>query len=985
MSTMLSDRCPKCGRTITYTPEATALLCPCGHSFLVVEFVSERQKMEQAQADRIKAREALSVAEAEKEALQTRLNGTFNALQAIEGSQLAEDAKLGEILDTLKTDHEVHEAMTVLLRSIQQEQQSGKDVLSKLVCAVMKEQTRAADKLSAVETLSSRILNAQKSGADAQERMQDEILERIEKLDLNAREKLRLSNEFYAWSRSIHEEDVRRLQNLQASSDTLLQGQKKMTAQLDVLSNTIVHTKAAVDKGFDELRKQRLDTLIELYHQATGLQIQRDFDKAEEKYRELLAKGGKDAQDAEIYWRTLLCHYGVEYQEDNGKTIPIILRPDLTDPSTMQVRKDLFAHIKEEQRAHYTQRLDKIDFYLERYRKLRMNKEWKYDVFISVKQNEDGYQTFDSDRASDLYYYFQKKPELAAKKLRVFNSRHTPLPKGDEYEPYIMTALMSAKLLIVVGSKSEYLDSRWVRSEWQRFEYLQAQDIKKTGKTERRLFCYFVGGMQPEKLPAGLNPDVQGVMGSVTAGDDILDVVEKMFPDVQKPVSQPTADETPEKIVGRMRAWLKLGEYQRVMEQYESLVDTSPEMLMTTPWICLYTLCAKNGFRKLKSLIAARGDVRHDKLYEFAYENADESLRAKLDALWAEKGAVPPIKEIPEAGQEAPRELVYADGRYVGQVVNQKRHGKGVMYYQNGEKYDGKWKDDKRAGHGVMFYQSGSKYDGEWENDQRNGQGVYICPDGDKYDGEWKNDQCTNKGVYSCKNGEQYENAAAAFQTKLVALLFKRLAHDSFQERKYPDGTYLGQVVDGKRHGKGVMYYKNRNKYTGDYVDDRKQGRGVYTWRNGETYDGEWKDGKRTGKGVYCYQNGEQYDGDFIDGIRNGSGVYAWPNGDKYDGEWKDDNRNGRGVLTWKNGGKYDGEWKDGLRSGHGVDYYIDGNRYEGEWRNDKWNGQGVYCFANGDRYEGEFLDGDYAGQGTLIKSSGKRIPYKDGRRRWFV
>ena len=401
MSTVLSDRCPKCGRTISYTSEATELQCPCGHRFLVVEFVSERLKMEKAQEDSRKAQEALAAAEAEKAALQNRLNGTLTALDGILGSQKAEDAKLEGILDSLKADRQTHDAMAALLHAVRQDQQSGRDALSRLLDEVMKRQSGAAEKLTAVQELAARILNAQKSGAKAVEQMQDEILERIEAFDLKARERLSLSSDFYAWSRSMQQADVQRLQDLQSSSDALLRGQKDMTTRLDSLSQSIDHIQKIIDGGFDQLRKQRLDTLIALYHQATGLQIEREFEKAEDTYRKLLAKGGQDAQDAEIYWRMLLCHYGVEYQEENGKIIPIILRPDLTEPGKMQVRKDLFAYVKtEEQRAYYTERLRKIDFYLDRYRKLRMDKNWQYDVFISVKQNDNGQKTSDSDCAS---------------------------------------------------------------------------------------------------------------------------------------------------------------------------------------------------------------------------------------------------------------------------------------------------------------------------------------------------------------------------------------------------------------------------------------------------------------------------------------------------------------------------------------------------------------------------------------------------------
>lgn len=99
MSTVLSDRCPKCGNIIPYTEQAVELICPyCSHSFLVVEFVSERLKMNQAQAESAKAQENLATAKAEKDALQARLNDTLSALNAIESTQNAEDVKLDGIL-----------------------------------------------------------------------------------------------------------------------------------------------------------------------------------------------------------------------------------------------------------------------------------------------------------------------------------------------------------------------------------------------------------------------------------------------------------------------------------------------------------------------------------------------------------------------------------------------------------------------------------------------------------------------------------------------------------------------------------------------------------------------------------------------------------------------------------------------------------------------------------------------------------------------
>ena len=32
----------------------------------------------------------------------------------------------------------------------------------------------------------------------------------------------------------------------------------------------------------------------------------------------------------------------------------------------------------------------------------------------------------------------------------------------------------------------------------------------------------------------------------------------------------------------------------------------------------------------------------------------------------------------------------------------------------------------------------------------------------------------------------------------------------NYQQRRYQDAIYMGQIVNGKRHGKGVMRYKNK-------------------------------------------------------------------------------------------------------------------------------------------------------------------------------
>jgi hypothetical protein len=53
------------------------------------------------------------------------------------------------------------------------------------------------------------------------------------------------------------------------------------------------------------------------------------------------------------------------------------------------------------------------------------------------------------------------------------------------------------------------------------------------------------------------------------------------------------------------------------------------------------------------------------------------------------------------------------------------KHGFGEIYYQNDEKYRGKFADDLKEGEGV-FISEEYKYFGSWKNDKQDGWGVIL-------------------------------------------------------------------------------------------------------------------------------------------------------------------------------------------------------------------------------------------------------------------
>lgn len=157
-----------------------------------------------------------------------------------------------------------------------------------------------------------------------------------------------------------------------------------------------------------------------------------------------------------------------------------------------------------------------------------------YDVFISVKQSYNGRHTIDSDIASDLYDH------LTGLGLRVFNSRRSKrdIPLGRECEPYIISALLSSRVLIVVGTTAEFMNAQWVRNEWSRFQWLIRKEEKQYGRSERELFCYLGRGMSPHDIPRGLSPSKQAV---IDGGDAyaILDAALMRVFSLTRPAAEP--------------------------------------------------------------------------------------------------------------------------------------------------------------------------------------------------------------------------------------------------------------------------------------------------------------------------------------------------------------------------------------------------------------------------------------------------------------
>ena len=316
-------------------------------------------------------------------------------------------------------------------------------------------------------------------------------------------------------------------------------------------------------------------------------------------------------------------------------------------------------------------------------------------------------------------------------------------------------------------------------------------------------------------------------------------------------------------------------------------------------------------------------------------------------------------------------------------------HGRGVLLYNNGDKYFGNFKQGKKDGIGVMFFKNGSKYLGQWEKNKMEGYGIYHYPTGAKYEGYFKGNKRNGVGILITKKGTQYKT------------VWKEGNINNYGQIIYDDGKiYEGFILNFFREKKGILKYPNGDIFNGIFKDDLLN-YGKFLFHNGDTYQGFFKENKFDGYGKYIYKNlGEVYEGQFLNGKKHGVGKYYYKNGDVYEGYWADDMRNGYGFIKYCNGDWYQGHFLKDIRHGIGIYYEQKGFEYYlGEWTDDNkegvatiynqnWYYQGSVKdgikvgYANfiyeDNIYTGEFKDNMFDGYGTLISAGKNPVVYKD-------
>jgi len=234
--------------------------------------------------------------------------------------------------------------------------------------------------------------------------------------------------------------------------------------------------------------------------------------------------------------------------------------------------------------------------------------------------------------------------------------------------------------------------------------------------------------------------------------------------------------------------------------------------------------------------------------------------------------------------------------------------------------------------------------------------------------------------------------------------------------------TYVGEQVDGQRHGQGILTFQNGQVLQGEFKNGRffngtctllvtddvsasssnnnassesdkpvdetgyddipaaqtvskSHLNAALASPVGRVYDGTFENGNLHGYGSVTYADGRVLSGEFKNGhLFSGVGVKNIGDGRIYEGQFRFGKINGPGKITHSDGSILEGEFKNGdIWLGTGVKRLSNGTTLTGSWRKGKLNGQGRIQLACGGVWIGEFLHGrEHNGYG--------KIEFKDGR-----
>ncbi len=416
------------------------------------------------------------------------------------------------------------------------------------------------------------------------------------------------------------------------------------------------------------------ESRLKAYKRATDFRLKKQFDEAQRIYESMLLQF---PDDYEIHWGLCLCRYGVEYIEDfDGARIPICHR-NLYE-SILKDEDYLFAlsHCDGVSKEIIEKDAKYIDNVQKKYIEISKT-ERPYDVFISYKEtnNSTKERTKDSLLAEDIYDALKKEG------FNVFFSRISLEEKiGQDYEPNIEFALSTSKVMLLVGTSVDNINSTWVKSEWSRYmKFMQRDRGKKT-----LIPCYV--GFDPYELPMEISSFQAQDMSKVGAIKDLVRGIKKLISPEENPSSLSSVIETLKKsgvggesasnYLRRAEIQMSRGEIAEAKQSLNNCLNSDPENAKA------YLLFAEiaygiSSLESIDDLPMKDPDVRSiykEKVSKKSYESYDPNVKIEGFDEWV---AIDSFYPNPPASQE------YCSDEY--KLIHDERGFKNLLYMREAE------------------------------------------------------------------------------------------------------------------------------------------------------------------------------------------------------------------------------------------------------------------------------------------------------------
>ena len=355
-----------------------------------------------------------------------------------------------------------------------------------------------------------------------------------------------------------------------------------------------------------------------------------EFDKALTVYERIVRE---DDTDAEAHWCCALSRFGIEYVEDpvTYEWIPTCHRASF-DSFLEDV--DYLAAVEHSEgitKRQYQKDGVKIAE-VQREILVTSQNEEPFDVFICYKESdESGERTRDSLMAQDVYY------QLTDLGYRVFFARITLEDMvGKQYEPYIFAALTSAKVMIVIGTKAEYMNAVWVKNEWSRFLAMMRKD-----RSKLLLPCY--RDMDPYDMPEQLSVLQSYDMSKIGFIQDLIRGIKKVLSaSVPKETQKETVvvntnSATTAPLLQRVFMFLEDGNWNSADEYCEKVLDLEPQNALAYVGKLMVELRVKTQ----QNLSDCEKPFDNYNNYQKAMRFADDTLKGSLtDAITVIKNRI---------------------------------------------------------------------------------------------------------------------------------------------------------------------------------------------------------------------------------------------------------------------------------------------------------------------------------------------------------